>query len=807
MTVRDFVPRTARRLLEPWLPRRWRWSAPLEDADRLAQFSAIASQLELSYIDADQSRFDQLRSAALELLPALHPVRRQRYGFLLQVLNANILLQQGDEATAAASYRTAIQEVEACRRNTVRRGADDQDARNLDFLSTVLALLHNNLGEILSRDAEAAAQAEQEFRNASALQPAMTYIRQRLAEHYVRRRNWEAAAEAFRDIYRCAPSEEGDKRLLENLTYVKCEEAQRLKEDGRAGQAVTALTDARIQILGKGHAGWEGRIHYLRGECYAQLSRANEALDDYATSRARYADAKYLPSASFVAETAGDLLVNLRRDDDASEAYSAAMVYAERITTDGEHGEGAQTTRRRRARLLAKRALLDLAAGRRQPAQAALASALELVPAEEQWNPYDRVVSQLGSLLERDDLLAILKVYYTDLLSATADPRTRRELIDALRSLYERSERLVTEDYQTTVQAEQGPMLNVVTPIALEVDEATLVRSGGHQRIIDDLAPAMRKRIQDTYGVPIPGLRIRANADELGEGTYVILINEIPRETGTVRADGLAYLGPAAALQGLGVAATEEISTRFLAEGAWVTREGADRLARAGHTLWDPLEYMVRHVEALLTENLIEFIGHQEVQNLLERAGLIATERPDEMLQRESARHIDALSNVVRCLVAERVPIGQFADVHRLFLDGEARGLATYQIVEEIRGADFIKPHLWGNDGSYQLFQLGPGIARSIDLARRGSEAGGRVLAMEPQLVQDILGAVRAAVGDVRRPAVVVPGSGRAALARSLVEIEFPNLPVLSLRELRPGLGLHRVGTIDLPATPAVQTR
>ena len=54
-------------------------------------------------------------------------------------------------------------------------------------------------------------------------------------------------------------------------------------------------------------------------------------------------------------------------------------------------------------------------------------------------------------------------------------------------------------------------------------------------------------------------------------------------------------------------------------ECAWIPAEYAEIAEQAGLTTWDAAGYMVLHLSSVLRKNAAEFVGIQEVQNMLEQ--------------------------------------------------------------------------------------------------------------------------------------------------------------------------------------------
>ena len=107
-----------------------------------------------------------------------------------------------------------------------------------------------------------------------------------------------------------------------------------------------------------------------------------------------------------------------------------------------------------------------------------------------------------------------------------------------------------------------------------------------------------------------------------------------------------------------------------------------------------------------------------------------------------------------------------------------------------------IRPDLWGNNADFRFAQLGPTITEQLGLAYNAQSD--EILALEPESAQEILNALRAVLSENARWALVVPGRGLRAVVRGLLELEYPNIPVVGMKELMPGLGNKIERVIDV---------
>jgi flagellar biosynthesis component FlhA len=68
----------------------------------------------------------------------------------------------------------------------------------------------------------------------------------------------------------------------------------------------------------------------------------------------------------------------------------------------------------------------------------------------------------------------------------------------------------------------------VVDPIAVELGTALVPEDTSMEwSLFKELIPALRERISASFGIQIPGVRVRANAGDLPPTAYVFMLDEI----------------------------------------------------------------------------------------------------------------------------------------------------------------------------------------------------------------------------------------------------------------------------------------
>jgi type III secretory pathway component EscV/tetratricopeptide (TPR) repeat protein len=325
--------------------------------------------------------------------------------------------------------------------------------------------------------------------------------------------------------------------------------------------------------------------------------------------------------------------------------------------------------------------------------------------------------------------------------------------------------------------------LHVVTPIAVEVASnlIRLVEGTEPGTLSDELASSvtdMRTRIKKELGVSVPGIRVRGNESDLPNGTYIVMINEISLVSGNLPLDRRFCTGSdqvLGALDGKREPASDPVSGQ---QGFWIDGKEWGRVESKEVKLWGIVEYLTRHLEAVVRKNIAEFVGHQAIVNLLEGGSA-------EVLAeiRQSPQMITALTAVCKALVAEEVPICPFPVLCATFKDLYANGVGLRDIAERIRSHLAFRARLPGNDGKHSYLRLGTRFEAEIRHALYEQD-GHLILAMEPERCQVALTAVRHHATS-RSLVLVVNDATLRPFVRKLFELEFPDLYVLSRAELR----------------------
>ena len=350
-------------------------------------------------------------------------------------------------------------------------------------------------------------------------------------------------------------------------------------------------------------------------------------------------------------------------------------------------------------------------------------------------------------------------------------------------------------------QAQQ--MLPVVTPIALEVaaDLIPMVEdAGGGNRFLGEMVPMMRDGLFYELGVKFPGIRVRGNETDLPDGTYIIMINEVPVVSGNISLTKVLVNDTVDRLTLLNIEGEEAINPANGSECAWIPEQYAAIAEQAGLTTWDAAGYMVLHLSSMLRKNSAEFLGIQEVQNMLEQLEQAFPALVKEVVPKAVSPF--QLTDIMRRLVEEEISIRDLRSVLQALAEWGQVESDTVMLTEYVRNAlkRYISHKYTRGGNTLVVYLLDPQIEETVRSSIQHTQSGS-YLALEPEITQEILTSVRNEVGNLpptaQNPVILTTMEIRRYF-RKLVELEFPHLAVLSYQELSPDMNIQPIARISL---------
>lgn len=343
------------------------------------------------------------------------------------------------------------------------------------------------------------------------------------------------------------------------------------------------------------------------------------------------------------------------------------------------------------------------------------------------------------------------------------------------------------------------------SPISLEVGSAIIPfvdDSSDSGRFINELIPLLRHGLYYELGVNFPGIQVRGQTVDLDSESYVININEVPVARGKIMQGCILVGEPMEQLQLFNIEGKETIHPIDGSIVTWVNEAYKEVCVQAGFRMWDIAEYLILHLSYVLRKHAHEFLGLQEIQTLLTEL-----EKTHPALVKELVPKVITvlqLAEIFQRLVQEEIAIRDLKNIFSTLAQWAEVERNTLVLTEHIRSGlkRYITHKYAGHGNSLAVYLLDPNIEDMIKEAIRTTEKG-NYLAMDPEITQDLIEAVGKEIASHpfppgAKPPVILTTAEVRRYFRKIIELEFPQLSVLSYQELNENLRIQPIARVAL---------
>jgi len=280
----------------------------------------------------------------------------------------------------------------------------------------------------------------------------------------------------------------------------------------------------------------------------------------------------------------------------------------------------------------------------------------------------------------------------------------------------------------------------------------------------------VRKKLSQEMGFLVPPVHIRDNLELLPNAYRILLMGvamgeaevyperELAINPGQVfgRVDGLECRDPA-----------------FGLDAVWIDRGQHERAQTLGYTVVDASTVVATHLNQVLLEHIDELIGHEEVEQLLQKLAKISPKLAEELVP--GTLTINQLLGVLKNLLAEGVPIRDIRSIAEAIAAQAPRGKDPVALTAAARVAlgRTIFQQISGNAASLPVITLDPQMEQVLMKSlQRGGAPGAEAedIVLEPTLAERLQRSMNEAAqrqeAQGKAPVLLVPGPLRTVLAR-----------------------------------------
>ncbi|MBF0105516.1 MAG: type III secretion system export apparatus subunit SctV [Deltaproteobacteria bacterium] len=344
------------------------------------------------------------------------------------------------------------------------------------------------------------------------------------------------------------------------------------------------------------------------------------------------------------------------------------------------------------------------------------------------------------------------------------------------------------------------------SPISIEVGSAIIPfvddsQDGG--RFINELIPLLRHGLYYELGVNFPGIQVRGQTVDMEPEAYIININEVPVARGKIMQGCILVGEPLEQLQLFNIEGKETIHPIDGSIVTWTNEAFKEVCVQAGFRMWDISEYMILHLSYVLRKHAHEFLGLQEIQTLLTEL-----EKSHPALVKELVPKVITvlqLAEIFQRLVQEEIAIRDLKNIFSTLAQWAEIERNTLLLTEHVRSGlkRYVTHKYAGHSNSLAVYLLDPSIEDLVKDAIRTTEKG-NYLALDPEITQELIECVGKEIASHpfppgAKPPVILTTSEIRRYFRKIIELEFPQLSVLSYQELSENLRIQPIARVNVP--------
>ncbi|MCU7836198.1 MAG: flagellar biosynthesis protein FlhA [gamma proteobacterium symbiont of Taylorina sp.] len=303
----------------------------------------------------------------------------------------------------------------------------------------------------------------------------------------------------------------------------------------------------------------------------------------------------------------------------------------------------------------------------------------------------------------------------------------------------------------------------------------------------------VRKKLSQDLGFLIPPVHIRDNLD-LAPNVYRIALMGVSIGESEIHPEHDMAINP-----GQVFGEIEGIKTKDPAFGlpaTWIEQNNKENAQTLGYTVVDSNTVIATHLSQLLNENAPQLLGHEEVQQLLDR---LATSSPK--LVEDLVPKLLPLSTVVKVLqnlLNESIPVRDFKTIVESLAENAGQTQDAGILTSQVRVAlgRFIVQHINGLGNELAVITLEPSLEQLLHQSIQMSENGGGI---EPGLAERIHSSLSESAQKQEmdgRPAVLLVSAQIRLMLMRFVKHTIHNMHVLAYNEVPDNMQIKIVSTV-----------
>ncbi|WP_299730415.1 flagellar biosynthesis protein FlhA [uncultured Endozoicomonas sp.] len=298
----------------------------------------------------------------------------------------------------------------------------------------------------------------------------------------------------------------------------------------------------------------------------------------------------------------------------------------------------------------------------------------------------------------------------------------------------------------------------------------------------------IRKSQSRLLGFLIPSVHIKDNLS-LKPDAYTIELKGVVVAEGQVDPGMLLAINPGEVFGDINGTPTKDPAYQL--DALWIEPGERDHASGLGYTVVDPASVMATHLNKVIDEHASELLGHDEVEQLVDKLRHYSPKLADELIPKKIS--ISIFSKVLRELLLEDVPVSDIRTIGSTLLESSENKKEPWQLTAEVRVAlrRAIIQNLVGSQESLPAITMSPELEQilmqSYQQAIKNNHFSPDSLPLEPgiaeQLQQQLPEVADKMIAEGKPPIMLVNDSIRPAMAR-YARLCTEGMHVLSFNEI-----------------------
>jgi flagellar biosynthesis protein FlhA len=351
---------------------------------------------------------------------------------------------------------------------------------------------------------------------------------------------------------------------------------------------------------------------------------------------------------------------------------------------------------------------------------------------------------------------------------------------------------------ETPVSIEQLDSLPMLDSLAIEVGYGLipLVDADQNGELLGRIK-SIRHQMANEIGIIVPPVHIQDNM-QLKPGQYSILLKGNEIAGGDLMTNYYLAMNPGSVDEEIDGIPTKEPTYGLPA--LWIKESVKETALARGYTVVDLATVMTTHLSEIVKRHSFEFLGRQEVQQLLDNLKESHPKVVEELIP--NLLPLGGVVKVLQNLLREQVPIRDLLAILETLADWAPMTKDLDLLTEHVRHAlvrTISKLHL-AQDGTLPVLTLDHSIESAMTAAVQATDHG-TLFALDPNIAQKIVNNLAQSMKKCAtlnyQPVIVCSGQVRGHF-KKLVDRFIPNITVLSYDEILNNIEIQSLGTLEL---------